>query len=308
MGSEEQLLQEIITRLDKMASGFQPADADLTAIAALTTTAFGRNLLTLVNAAAGPWDVAGLAAAAEIAAKAYADGLVVGLWDDRGNFNASVNAYPSSGGSGVAGAIKKGDIWTISVAGTLPTGQLVEIGDTVRALIDTPGNTQANWAIAQQNIGYVPENAANKSTNISADTGSNTKYPSVAAVEAAITAGGTATSGEYTPVLTGVANITGVSGGHGQWLRIGSYVHVFGQLVIESTLTATDTQVGISLPIASDFGSSTNIQGSATRNTNVVKTAYIENDNANDRANLHFTSDAVIGAWGWEFSFSYKII
>lgn len=88
--------------------------------------------------------------------KVYVDGLLVGLWDDRGSFDASVNAYPSSGGSGSAGAILKGDIWTVSVVGTLPTGQAVEVGDTVRALVDTPGNTQANWAILQNNIGYVP--------------------------------------------------------------------------------------------------------------------------------------------------------
>lgn len=115
-----------------------------------------------LNVPSGVFDASGAAAAAEVAAKSYADGLVVGLWDDRGNFNASVNAYPSSGGSGTAGAILKGDIWTISVAGTLPTGQAVGVGDTVRALIDTPGNTQTNWAIAENNIGYVPENAANK--------------------------------------------------------------------------------------------------------------------------------------------------
>lgn len=110
-------------------------------------------------------DADGAAATAETNAKAYADSLVVGLWDDRGAFDASVNAYPSSGGSGTAGAIKKGDIWTISVAGTLPTAQAVEVGDTVRALIDTPGNTQGNWAIQQNNIGYVPENVANKDTS-----------------------------------------------------------------------------------------------------------------------------------------------
>lgn len=97
-------------------------------------------------------DVFGSAAAAETAAKSYADSLVVGLWDDRGNYDASVNAYPSSGGSGTAGAILKGDIWTISVGGTLPTGQAVVSGDTVRALINTPGNTQANWAIAEANL------------------------------------------------------------------------------------------------------------------------------------------------------------
>ena len=39
--------------------------------------------------------------------RAYAESLVVGLSDDRGNYDASVNAYPSSGGSGAAGAISR---------------------------------------------------------------------------------------------------------------------------------------------------------------------------------------------------------
>jgi len=114
--------------------------------------------------------------------RAYADSVITGLWNDRGNFNASGGSYPSSGGSGTAGAIKKGDIWTISVAGTLPTAQTVEVGDTVRALIDTPGNTQANWAIGQNNIGYVAENAANKDSSTSLGT-SNTLYPTQGAVK-----------------------------------------------------------------------------------------------------------------------------
>jgi hypothetical protein len=112
------------------------------------------------------------------AAESYADGLVVGLWDDRGSFDASGGAYPSTGGSGTAGAVKKGDVWTISVAGTLPTGQVVEVGDIVRAIVDTPGNTQANWAITQNNIGYTAENASNKSSSYtvsSTTTYANTK-------------------------------------------------------------------------------------------------------------------------------------
>lgn len=111
------------------------------------------------------------------ASRAYADGLVTGLWDDRGAFDASVNAYPSAGGSGSAGAILKGDVWTVSVAGTLPTGQVVEIGDIVRAIVDTPGNTQANWAIQQNNIGYTAENSANKVTSISGAS-THTQYNS----------------------------------------------------------------------------------------------------------------------------------
>lgn len=117
-------------------------------------------------------------------ANAYTDASKVGLWNDRGNFDASVNAYPSSGGSGAAGAIKKGDIWTISVAGTLPTGQVVAVGDTVRAKQDTPGNTQANWAIQENNIGYVAENSTNKSTDntLGGGASSDTLYPSQKAV------------------------------------------------------------------------------------------------------------------------------
>lgn len=104
-------------------------------------------------------------AAADLAAlnsaKSYADGLVVGLLDDRGNYNASSNAWPSSGGSGTAGAILKGDLWTISVAGALG-GVAVGVGDVIRALVDTPGSTAGNWVITENNLGFVPENSSNK--------------------------------------------------------------------------------------------------------------------------------------------------
>lgn len=83
-------------------------------------------------------------------AKSYADGLVVGLWDDRGNFDATPGTYPTTGGSGSAGAVLKGDIWTISVAGTVG-GVPVAIRQTVRAMVDAPGQTAGNWAIGLAN-------------------------------------------------------------------------------------------------------------------------------------------------------------
>lgn len=110
------------------------------------------------------------------AVKTYVDNSVVGLLDDRGNYDASGNVFPSSGGSGTAGAILKGDLWVINVAGTLG-GSSVEIWDQIRALVDTPWQTASNWAISQANIGYVPENVANKE-NTTIDT-STTKYPTV---------------------------------------------------------------------------------------------------------------------------------
>lgn len=130
-------------------------------------------------------DLAGAAAAAEQAAKDYADSLVVGLWDDRGNYNASVNTFPATGGSGVAGAILKGDIWTISVGGTLG-GEVVTAGDTVRALVDTPEQVSSNWSIAETNIGYVPENSTNKDTDPTFAADSDVRYPSQKAVRTAI--------------------------------------------------------------------------------------------------------------------------
>jgi hypothetical protein len=114
------------------------------------------------------------------AVKTYVDGSVTGLLDDRGNYNASGNVFPSSGGSGTAGAILKGDLWYISVAGTLG-GTSVVVGSSVRALVDTPGQTSSNWSILNVGLGYTPENSANKATSFS--TVNNTLYPSVQAVK-----------------------------------------------------------------------------------------------------------------------------
>lgn len=94
----------------------------------------------------------------EAVTKNYADNLVVGLLDDRGNYDASSNLFPSSGGSGTAGAIMKGDLWTVSVIGTLG-GVAVRLGDVVRSLTDTPGQTSTNWSILESNFGYTPARA-----------------------------------------------------------------------------------------------------------------------------------------------------
>lgn len=101
-------------------------------------------------------------------AKDYADALATSALRDCGNFDASGGAYPSTGGTGVAGAIKKGNMWRISVAGTLPTAVSVSVGDWIRALVDAPGNTQANWSVSEANLGYIPLASLNGRTDAAA--------------------------------------------------------------------------------------------------------------------------------------------
>lgn len=110
------------------------------------------------------------------ATKTYADGLVAGLLDYRGSYDASGNTFPATGGSGTAGAILKGDSWVISVAGTLG-GTAIQAGDMIIANVDTPGQTDGNWNKLNTNISYVPEDSANKVTSISGAS-TDVQYPS----------------------------------------------------------------------------------------------------------------------------------
>jgi hypothetical protein len=97
-----------------------------------------------------------------------------GLYDYRGDFDASVNLYPSSGGSGTGGLILKANIWIISVGGTID-GNTVIAGQTLLAKVDNPGQTSANWAISLAGGGSsfdLPaaiHGATNKTTPVDAD-------------------------------------------------------------------------------------------------------------------------------------------
>jgi hypothetical protein len=188
--------------LDAAAGGFLMIGAPSTTSGTVTSISPTTNRITVDNTdPAVP--VIDIDAAYDAAVTAQIAAAQVGLWDDRGTFSAAGGAYPSSGGSGTAGAILKGDIWTISVAGTLPTGQVVEVGDTVRALIDTPGNTQANWAILQNNIGYVPAPLA--SPTFTGTPAAPTAAPGTSTTQLATTAFVQAATGSGAVAATGTA-------------------------------------------------------------------------------------------------------
>lgn len=167
------------------------------------------------------------------AANAYADSLVVSMWDDRGNYDASVNTFPTTGGSGSAGAVKKNDIWTISVAGTLG-GTPVAVRQFIRALVDTPGQTATNWAIG----------LANTDIDDSITDGVIGRAPSQNAVFDAL-AGKQATLG-FTPVQQG----TGIGQGSNTvkigWGSSGSGLKVTVDTTDQGYIPFSSTNPGVS--------------------------------------------------------------
>ena len=94
------------------------------------------------------------------AVKTYVDASVTGVLDDRGNWDASTNLFPTTGGSGPGGTILKGDLWFVDVPGTLG-GNPVVVGSNFRALIDNP-TLPTDWNILNSGLGYIPENSINK--------------------------------------------------------------------------------------------------------------------------------------------------
>lgn len=88
---------------------------------------------------------------------------VASIINYRGDYTPAGN-YPSTGGSGTAGAIKKANAYIIAGLGSGVTATMgsvtVQDGDMVIAKIDSPGNTDANWTVIENNLGYVAMNKA----------------------------------------------------------------------------------------------------------------------------------------------------
>lgn len=118
---------------------------------------------------------------------------------------------------------------------------------------------------------------------------------------------GVIVSGVYTPTLTNVLNLEGSTAFQCQYMRVGSVVTVSGKLSLDPILTATSTQLGISLPIASNIGANEDCAGMAFAPTIAGLGGAILGDATNDRALLQFiSSDPNNNAL--YFTFTYRIL
>lgn len=111
----------------------------------------------------------------------------------------------------------------------------------------------------------------------------------------------------YTPTLTNVANLDGSTAYACQYIRIGPNVVVSGKVDINPTAGATLTQLGISLPVASNIGAQEQCAGTAFASGIAGQGAAIRGDAANDRAEMAWISADVTNQPMY-FSFLYRII
>lgn len=91
--------------------------------------------------------------AQDAATKAYVDGLVDNSLKQPEAYDASVNSYPITYGGG---AVSAGDSFRITVAGVMG-GKTVNPEDLLIALVDTPGQVDGNWMVAESNRSQATE-------------------------------------------------------------------------------------------------------------------------------------------------------
>lgn len=113
-------------------------------------------------------------------------------------------------------------------------------------------------------------------------------------------------AGTYTPTLTNVTNIASSTlNADFIYARILSVVIVVGSVRLDPTTAATSTQLGISLPIASNFSTSYDCNGNASCPSEYV--GSIIGDDTNDRAVMYITPISASLQY-WRLMFMYRII
>lgn len=96
-------------------------------------------------------DATGIASFVDVPAKIkdYVDGLVDSNLKSPDSYDASSGNFPTDYKG--TGAVAEGDTFYITVAGTIGSGTIVNVGDLLVAKIDAPGQTDANWFVLESN-------------------------------------------------------------------------------------------------------------------------------------------------------------
>jgi hypothetical protein len=218
-----------------------------------------------------------------------------------------------SGGVGVAPAYGKIGL-TTHVSETLPVGN----GGTGTATAFTAGSVifaGASGVYSQDNSNFFWD-AANVRLGIDTATPACALdvvggiQTSRTAVTAPAASDGNVFSGTYTPTLTNSTNVASSTASELQYMRVGSVVTVSGLVAITPTAGSdANTVLRMSLPISSNFASTTNLGGTGVISSAAGRgvAAAIYADTTNDLAEFNFLSPATSGL-STRFTFTYRII
>jgi len=113
-------------------------------------------------------------------------------------------------------------------------------------------------------------------------------------------------TGTYTPTLTNVTNLDATTAYQCQYLRLGDIVIVSGRLDADPTAAAS-TEVGISLPVASNIGAGPDLAGVAFCDAVAGLGARLLGDITNDRARMIWVATDTANR-AFSFIFLYRII
>jgi hypothetical protein len=167
---------------------------------------------------------------------------------------------------------------------------------TTTFVLSQTGNRSLTFPDATGNLAYETASLTNNNF-LSGGGGALVKDSGVAAL--------TLASGTYTPVLTNSANVSASTAYVCQWMRVGSVVSVSGRVDINPTLIATQTQLDMSVPVASAFSAGTQCGGTAAPQSLAARAASIS---ANvSKASFQWVSDTAAND-PWYFSFIYQVI
>jgi hypothetical protein len=115
------------------------------------------------------------------------------------------------------------------------------------------------------------------------------------------------TAGTYAPTITAVANVDSASAsGDFIYQKISTVVSVAGTVNVDPTAAGVTTDVGISLPVASDFTAATDAAGTGGAQGNDDVASVIA-DATNNRAVLRFTAAGTVSA-AFRLNFMYVVM
>lgn len=188
-------------------------------------------------------------------------------------------------------ALSDGDFATLAGIETL-SGKQIGIRSSGTGAFDMRVLNTENLT-AQRDL-TVTLNNANRTVNLSGNL--------------TVSADTTLNHGTYTPTLTNVTNITASTAYVSQWMRVGNIVTVSGRVDIDPNLGgSTASELGVSLPIASNFTGANLNQCNGTFVSNATGQAgAIFSDATNDRAQFLFLATNTANA-SFSFTFTYVI-